>query len=169
MQKFDFLFNVGQQVFRVAFSFSMIIIPFVVKNVSLQLVLCIFDLLHFLFDFIVLLELIKFIALIVASRCLTMIGPSPQAYPTELMLASDASHVVAPLIFFYRLFTIWARFRVCHDPLHILTLCGVFLFPLHSDFTICRFVALVATEETKWATALTMLFGDGWVNTFLVT
>ena len=119
VQKFDFLFNVGQQVSRVAFGFSMVVVSFVVEDVSLQLVLCIFNLLNFLLDFIVLLKLIKFVALIVASRCRPMIGPCPQAYPTERMLASDASHVVAPLIFLYRLFAIRTGLRVGHDPLHI--------------------------------------------------
>ena len=119
MQKFDFLFNVGQQVSRVAFGFSMVVVSFVVEDVSLQLVLCIFNLLNFLLDFIVLLKLFKFVALVVASRCRPMIGPCPQAYPTERMLASDASHVVAPLIFLYRLFAIRTGLRVGHDPLHI--------------------------------------------------
>jgi hypothetical protein len=67
VQKLDFLFNFGQQVFRMAFGFFMVAVPFVVKNVSLQLMLCIFDLMNFVLELIVILKLVKFVALVVAS------------------------------------------------------------------------------------------------------
>ena len=99
MQKLDFLVNFGQQVFRMAFGFFMVAVPFVVENVSLQLMLRIFDLMNFVLELIVILKLVKFVARVVASGPLS--GTWPQAYPTETSFARDAIHPSAPLIFLY--------------------------------------------------------------------
>jgi len=100
-----------------AFGFFMVFVPFVVENVSLKLLLCIFNLLNFFLELILLLKLFKFVALVVASGPFS--GTCPQAYPTESSFAKDAIHPSAPLIFLYKQFAIRAGLSIGLDPVYI--------------------------------------------------
>lgn len=85
------------------------------------------------------------------------------------MLASYASHVIAPLIFFDASFAARTRLSICHYPLNIRTFCRVLFFPLNRNFAFSWLVALVATQKAERSTTVTPHFGYRGVNAFLVT
>lgn len=84
------------------------------------------------------------------------------------MFAGDTSHVVASLILLDAFLAAGAWFGVGHDPLHVGTLSGVLVLPLHRDLAVSRLVALVATQEAKRPAAVATDFCDRGVNAFLV-
>lgn len=169
MKQLDFFFDLGQQVLRVFLRFAMVVVAFVVEHVALQLVLRILNLLGLLLERICVLQLIEFIALVIATACRSVILPQSQANPTELVFTSDASHVIAPLIFLDALLAVWTRLRVSHDPLHIGTFRRVLFIPLHGNFAVSRLVALIAAQEAERSPAVAPHFCYGGVNAFLVT
>ena len=69
-----------------------------------------------------LLELLVLVAVVVAACLLSVLRPSPQAHPAEVVVANPASHVVATLVLLNWLLTLWAVLGVRHDPSNVFRL-----------------------------------------------
>ena len=94
------------------------------EDVSVQLLLGVLRCLVRLFEFVRVFDCFIFVALVVATGRLVMIGPIAHAHPAKLVLAYFASHMVTTAVFLDRSLTVLLRahLRVCHDPGQILAL-----------------------------------------------
>ena len=108
----------------------MTIISREIECVSFKLVFGVLSLLLLLWECLVLvLLLLVYIALVVTSCCTAMFFPVTHAYPTKLMTARHAGHVVTPLILFNSFVATWAFLRIGCYPLDIFTLSACLFHP----------------------------------------
>ena len=136
----------------------MIRISLVVEHVSLQFVLGSVFFIGGLLEVRVFLHLFKLVAFIIAASGWSMFWPFAKAYPAEVSFAQLARHMVAPSALFDWSLASWTRFRVCHDPSHVLTLSLTLLDPLGWLFTIGGLMWTLLTCEAEWNTADTLDF-----------
>jgi hypothetical protein len=99
--------------------FAMIVVPFKVEHVPLQLVLGILRLLLLFLEPFVLLKLFELVTLVITAAGLAVLLPAAEADPAELMLARMAGHMVAALVLLNRLLAVWAHLAISNDPLKV--------------------------------------------------
>ena len=80
-----------------------------------------------------------------------MVLPVATAYPTEVVAADLAFHMVAALIFLYRSATtfVWAHLGVGQDPIHVFRLARILGPPHDIHITSCRTMQLLAAPEAE--------------------
>jgi len=133
----------------------MVIVSLEIVDVSLQLVLCIFNL---LFISVVFLESVAFV---VPTCGLTMFFPRAKTDPTEFISAFSALHVVASLVLLDWTTAVLVRalFGMRNYPSDIFTLTAVFQAPLSNHLAACWSVKLIATFEAIGFSAETIDVG----------
>jgi hypothetical protein len=113
------------------------------------------DLLLGLDVILVFLHLFELVTLVVATRSCAMVFPGAEAGPTEVILAAQASHVVATLVFLNRSLALRTLFCVCHNPSEIRLFCCVLPVPLFGNVAVGRFMRLMSTKEAEGAATVT--------------
>lgn len=92
---------------------AVILVPFVIIHVSSNLVFAMLLLSqHILEVFVVHLSLLVYIASVVPTRVRSMLLPVRQTEPTKIVLAFPASHMITPLILFYKYVALWTRLGI---------------------------------------------------------
>jgi hypothetical protein len=101
---------------------------------------------------------IEFITFIVSTSRVVMLTPLSKAHPAEFISAHFTVYMITSLILFNWSSTLWIRahLSVRNDPVHILTLTGIFDSPLLEHLTIGRSMLFFSTSEAKWVAALTI-------------
>lgn len=69
-----------------------------------------------------LLQIFVLVAVIVATRFLSVFRPGAQAHPAKIVVANSASHVVAALVLLNGLLAFWTVLSVSHNPGDVLRL-----------------------------------------------
>lgn len=144
----------------------MIDISLVVPNVPLKLILGSGSLLHFVLETLICLHFFNLIAFPVIC---VILWPVHHTNPTELLVASAASHIVATTIFFDRDCTFNARTRVCKKPLCVFGFRAFLLDPLSRQIAHDRRMFFQTTAKACALTTRTITRFINWILYFLKT
>ena len=131
----------------------MIVVPFEIKDISVELIFCFF---LFLKGFCHgSLFLIKFVTLIVSTSGIVMFTPLSKTDPAEFISTHFTVDVIATLIFLDRSSTlrIWTHFGIRNYPVHIFAFTWIFNGPLLEHITVCWSMLLLSTSKAKWISA----------------
>ena len=136
MQKFDLILNHRFHFVCQLFTLVVVVVPFKVEDVFLQLKLCGFSGFVLLAYFLI----IKSVAFIISSSTLIVLLPFSKTNPTKLGVAHLALHMIASLIFlnWFPTFGIRALLCVCDNPVYIFWFARVLKRPCFVHFTSCR-------------------------------